>query len=193
MVSVPKLTRRELLRAGAGGLGLGLATAAFGDLSASSLVVTRSEVALPSWDADGFRVAVLADLHSNNPEEAKRASRAAELALAENPDAILVPGVFINQRDTGRFQNLRTALAPFRDARCPVIATLGNHDYVFGQSDQVAEVVREQGIHLLRNSLFEVRGVTVAGLEDAIEGHPDVGFLDRGFFSRSLICLLHEP
>jgi uncharacterized protein len=190
---MPTLTRRELLRAGAAGLGLGIATAALGDVSATALEVSRSELALPNWDAGGFKVAVLADLHANNPEEANRAARACSLAIGEAPDAILIPGDFINQRDTGHFPNLRRALSPLRAARCPVIGTLGNHDYVFGQSDRVAEVVRQCGIQLLRNSLTEIQGVTIAGLEDAIEGHPDIGFLDRGFFSRSLICLLHEP
>jgi predicted MPP superfamily phosphohydrolase len=45
----------------------------------------------------------------------------------------------------------------------------------------------------LRNGSFEVDGVTVAGIDDAIAGRNNPEFLQPGRHSKSLLTLLHEP
>lgn len=156
-------------------------------------VIERKELSLPQWDADGFRVALLADLHANSPVEVAHAQNAIRLAIAEKPDVIALAGDFINFGGSQFLEYMRQSLEPVREAGCPVFASLGNHDYSCLNVEGVAEVIQHSGATLLVNECRDVQGVSIYGFDDAIAGNNEPEKFREGNYSRSLLALLHEP
>jgi predicted MPP superfamily phosphohydrolase len=170
-----------------------LAPISLGSYSTGCLTLEKAELRLPKWDADGFRVALLADLHTNTPAEVMYAINAVKLAIEQKPDLIAIPGDFVNVSEPRHLGFVRQALEPFNDAPCPVIATLGNHDYDCRNINGIVSTIRSTKVVLLQNKAVEVNGVTVAGIDDAIAHKHQTEFLADGSFSKSLLALLHEP
>ena len=165
----------------------------YGDLGTDWLTVEWHDLSLKNWDADGFRVAVVSDIHANSDREARVAAEACKIAVAEKPDIIVLPGDFVNFSDPITLQHLKVALGPLRNASCPVLGTLGNHDYWTRNPETVMSTVRRWGVNLLRNESIDLNGVTVFGIDDAIAGlhRPDV--IRSGEHAKSLLTLFHEP
>lgn len=186
-------TRRSVLRA----LGAGMVAGSLGawslDAYVDALTIERHELRLPRWDADGFRVAVLADLHMNNARQLARAQKACRMASAEKPDLIVVVGDFINFTRADMAQSFAEALSPLGEAGCPVLGVLGNHDYWSRFPERVIEAISASPVRLLRNELVDVDGVQVAGIDDAIVNRYRLDFFPEQSSARSLIALLHEP
>lgn len=165
----------------------------FAERDTNALVVERFPLSLPQWDAPGFRIVTLSDIHVNRPQQLALALEAARAAVDEKPDSILMPGDFVNHSDKQRLANLRKFLDVIGEAKCPKLATLGNHDY---GSEQPAKLVFEfakSPVKLLRNESVDISGVTVAGFDDAIFDLFRPDFLVPGQQSRSLLAMLHEP
>jgi len=186
-------TRRSVLRA----LGAGMLAGSFGalglDAYVDALTIERHELRLPRWNADGFRVAVLADLHMNNARQLARAQKACRMASAEKPDLVVVVGDFINFTRADMAQSFAEALSPLGEAGCPVLGVLGNHDYWSRFPERVIEAISASPVRLLRNELVDVDGVQVAGIDDAIVNRYRLDFFPEQSSARSLIALLHEP
>ena len=188
-----KLTRRQVIRCfGAGALASAVPVS-MADYSSSWIEIVRTEIALPNWDAKGFRLVVLSDLHVNSARQTALAVKACNIALRENGDAIAIPGDFVNFSDPTRLRNIRIALAPLRNATCPIIATMGNHDYATNRPQAVIETIAKTNVRMLRNEAFEHDGVTFGGLDDALARRHHPEFLRADGLSKSLISLLHEP
>ncbi|HSI73662.1 MAG TPA: metallophosphoesterase, partial [Fimbriimonas sp.] len=183
--------RRDVLKAMGLGAAAAIVPAGVADLSSNHLVLEEHELRLPRWDADGFRVAIVSDFHANDAAKAERASNAIKLALAQKPDLIAMPGDFLDSSDEKRLGLLADALEPLREARCPVVSTMGNHDYWTKAPRKIVDLMSER-TKLLRNDTFEASGVTVAGVDDAIAGRHRFDFL-HGRHSKSLLALFHEP
>ncbi|HWD37944.1 MAG TPA: metallophosphoesterase [Fimbriimonas sp.] len=183
------ISRRSLLKLG--GLGV-LASMAPGLWENDTVQVRRHTLLLPKWDADGFRVAQVSDIHANSPGAAARASQAIRLAIAERPDVLLITGDFVNRDDAHNTENLRDALMPLHDAKCPVYGIWGNHDsdtnprYLHAGMDGAA-------IRMLCNEAAEIQGVTLAGIDDALFNRQDLRFLTEREHSKSLLAMWHEP
>ena len=189
----PQSSRRDFLKWMSAGAMTSLVPISVGGLSTSWISLESHELRLPKWDADGFRVAVLADLHTNTPEEVACAIAAIRLALDQKPDLIAIPGDFVNISEPKHLGFVRTSLEPLHDAKCPVIATLGNHDYCCRNLSGIVKTVRGSSAILLQNKAIDIGGVTVAGIDDALAGKHRTEFLADGSFSKSLLVLLHEP
>jgi predicted MPP superfamily phosphohydrolase len=177
---------------GAGAL-CALAPLAYGDAATGWIEVERQELTLPRWDADGFKVGFIADLHANSFRQMEHAKRAAELVMAEKPDVILIGGDFVNHGDPARLAHVGQSLEPLRDAKVPVLAVLGNHDYWAGYFEKTLAAIESAPLKLLRNEAADVQGVTIAGIDDALNSMDRPGFIEEGRHSRSLIALFHEP
>lgn len=162
-------------------------------VSTGTPVVERHELRLPQWDADGLRVGLLADLHTNTPMEVTHAQNAIKLALAEKPDILMLAGDFINFGPPRFLEYLRQTLEALQEATCPVFATLGNHDYSCLNVEGVIEVLKASQATLLINESRDFQGITIYGFDDAISGvHEPESFI-QGNYSKSLIAMLHEP
>lgn len=187
------ISRRDVMRwAGAGAL-TALVSGSFGAVESSAVVVEKRELQLPKWDADGFRVAVLSDIHANDPIAAARTITAVHLALEQDPDLIVLPGDFVNFSWYYTLDLMVSALKDLRDAKCPVIATLGNHDYWTRDPNDVIRAINERtNMQLLMNESVDVRGVTIAGVDDAIAMKHRPQFIEK-LDNKSVMVLLHEP
>lgn len=159
---------------------------------AYSLKVERHTLSLPKWDADGFKVALLADLHMNFSEPTLRAKEAALMALEEKPDAILVLGDYLNHTYVDAYYNIERALEVLNEAKCPCYAILGNHDFTV-DTGKVIEELAKTPLKLLRNEVADVDGVTIFGIDDALFGNCRPRQIDDYPTGQSVIAMLHEP
>jgi uncharacterized protein len=165
----------------------------FARSSSYDLQIDRHELRLPRWDAEGFKVAVLSDLHLNSDAEAGRAQRAIRMAVAEKPDLVLLPGDFVNHSGPKNLELLATTLELCTLFSCPCVGVLGNHDYWTGHPEKVIATIRETPVKLLRNEVLDVSGVSLVGVDDAIQGKDRYDFFPRRETSRSCLAMLHEP
>lgn len=188
-----KLTRRGFIKALSLGAASGAAGACYADGCANWLSVEHHELALPKWDADGFRVGLIADLHMNSLAETERAEKAIRLVMEQKPDVIIVGGDFVNYSEEPMLGYCRRALSLLGDAKCPCLGVLGNHDYDCPKPDLIIDAVRSTPLRLLRNENFEYQGVTIAGLDDGVERLAKYDFFSEGQVSRNCLAILHEP
>ena len=189
----PEPTRRDVLRWASAGAITTLFTTSFANYESGWLSVEHHELELPHWDANGFKVAVLADLHVDSVWDAEHTAQAMRLAIAEKPDLIAIPGDFITLGPKPDHALVLQSLEPLHDAKCPVVATLGNHDYDMGGITRVADTINQSAAKLLRTEIFELDGVSIAGIDDGIAEKYDTNFLGKKQFSKSLLALFHEP
>ncbi len=185
-----KVTRRAVL----GAIGLGAAGVAVAQVGCrDDLRVERHTLRLPRWTADGFRVALLTDLHMDSPTKARRAVEAARLAAAERPDVLLIGGDLVSFSQPRVAQGAVKALDEILDLGLPTYAVLGNHEYWSDDPAslvrQLTEVFRRPRCGLLRNETAEVGGVVVYGVDDGLVGRDRHGHRQ----DRNVLTLFHEP
>ncbi len=172
----------------------GLGIAGMGDLGSREIVIERHELKLPKWDAEGMKIAVLADLHLRDSAAAERARRAHEMAVAEKPDLIVNVGDFVSVFEAPHRKFLAHCLEPLHEAKCPCVGILGNHDFASNYPRLVAEgIMAASPMRILMNELIDVQGVSISGLTDCLIGIPDWNVPRSRLTSRSFLSLVHEP
>ncbi len=148
---------------------------------------------LERWNADGFKIALISDFHMNSRSETERAIEAAHLAMDARPDAIILGGDYVDFKHHTVIANITSLARTLSDAACPVVAIMGNHDYWSTVPRKVVEAFDGTRVKMLLNDTFEVDGVTIACLDDAIQRQQRYDFFGTGRVSGSLIAALHEP
>lgn len=185
-------TRRQLLAGALAGAG----AVSFAQLGCKSDIrVEHHDLMLERWRADGFRLAVLGDLHMDDPIRLARARTAIQLAVRAKPDAIAIAGDFLSTPDLGTQDEAFAAIREEVDDAPPVMAVLGNHDYWLPRPFRIIEGLQRalQGRHrLLRNETIEVGGVTLAGIEDGIADKDRHDFLAPQN-DKNVVAIFHEP
>jgi uncharacterized protein len=188
-----KVSRRALLRSFALGAAASVGTMAYADYSAYGLVLERRELRLPKWDADGFRVAVISDIHADYVSAMKRAKEAVRMAMAEKPDMLVMVGDFVSLTRPYTLDHIRWSFEELAGVDYPCLAVMGNHDYWAHEPEKIIDAVSQTPLKLLRNEIFEYEGITVAGLDDAIAKRHLYSFFPPHICSKSLLALWHEP
>jgi predicted MPP superfamily phosphohydrolase len=145
-------------------------------------------------ELDGFRIALISDLHTGLYSRQSRLETIFTSAAAQKPDVILLAGD--NVDDDPTFTTRLLALTSVLDPRMPLIAVLGNHE-MYGQPLEVIERMRGSRIHLLVNEGTAVKGVWIAGISDFAARTPrlapDVDAALRGRNGAFPILLAHQP
>jgi predicted MPP superfamily phosphohydrolase/uncharacterized protein YjeT (DUF2065 family) len=145
--------------------------------------------------ADGFRIAVVSDVHLGPTLGRGFAQRVVDVVNGTRPDLVAVVGDLVD----GDVDDLAGAVAPLAGlrAREGAFFVTGNHEYYSG-ADQWVEHVRDLGLHVLANERVELPGFDLAGVDDLAgrgtgEG-PDfaraLGDRDR---TRAAVLLAHQP
>ena len=184
------MSRRALIA----GIGAGAAATAFGGYwNSESLHVTRETLRLPRWDADGFRVVQISDIHANTPEQAKRAKEAMRLAVAEKADLIAFTGDFLDFATPEACGHVKAVMAELHDATCPVYGVFGNHDWYCNDTTRLHDAIRHSRMKMLYNRVVDVDGVTLFGIDDALAHRQRPHVIDRDRSSGSVLALFHEP
>ena len=138
------------------------------------------------------RVVMLSDLHLGYHNRKAEFGRWVKMINAENPDLIVVAGDIID----GYVRPLieEDMAADFKHLKAPVVACLGNHEYITGL-DRSLDFYRRAGITLLRDSTLTVGDLLVVGRDDLSNRHRKstqqlLAGADRTKF---IILLDHQP
>jgi uncharacterized protein len=156
---------------------------------------------------DGFTIVQLSDFHYDDLSSIVPIHTAIEVSNRLNPDLIVLTGDFVTvsmwadylhnkAQAANNVDSCAQILAQMR-ARMGVISILGNHD-VASDPRRITESLQFHGIPVLRNgsSPLEKDGqrLWLAGLDDALEGKPDVAATLRGLpANEPVLMLAHEP
>jgi predicted MPP superfamily phosphohydrolase len=146
--------------------------------------------------ADGFRIALVSDIHLGPLNGVGRTRRIVDMINGLDADLVAVVGDLVD----GSVAELGAAAAPMADLRSRLgsFFVTGNHEYFSGYQEWIAEVTR-LGMRPLRNARVELPdGLDIAGVNDATGGSygdgPDVGRALTGRDpSRAVIMLAHQP
>jgi predicted MPP superfamily phosphohydrolase len=181
-----RLTRRQLLLRAAAG-----ATAAAGGVAAYAHFVepfwpqlVRLPMDLPRLGPalEGFRLVQISDLHMSRSMSSAYLKRQLQRCTALRPDLIVVTGDLLTWGEFWQVDAL-DSLMGYLQARCGVLAILGNHDYDDDNcllpaeqrrrgviAERLTGMLQRHGIRVLRNEAHPVtRGgdtVQFVGLED---------------------------
>jgi predicted MPP superfamily phosphohydrolase len=204
-------TRRKFLQLGVAGAAIGgLAIAGGGmgrEANRPKLVSLEIPLARLSQAWDGFRIAQLSDLHYDPYFSATPIRKAIDMVNALQPDLIVLTGDFVTspvgkvsrRRAVAAAQPIEPCAELLTQLRAPsgVLAILGNHDLNTSEM-HVTAVLRSHSIQVLRNACVSLerdgKRLWVAGVDDILEGKPDLELALRGIPSTEPVVLLaHEP
>lgn len=175
------------------GIAAGTLSPLYARKQAYDVELVRQDLKLPKWNADGFRVAVLSDFHLTGESQTDRAILATRMAFDQKPDVVVCCGDFLEHNLPNEHENVARFLKVFEDATAPCVGVLGNHDYWSLTIANLVDSISRSKLKLLRNELFEIEGVSIAGVDDYIGLKSKFDFFPEGRVSASLIALLHEP
>lgn len=146
----------------------------------------------------GLRLGHLTDFHLGPFVSAKRARRAVERIVSNDPDLVLLTGDFMTMESQRDVEALRYALEPLAAMRGRVFACRGNHDLEAPETP--ATVCAELGISWLIDSAERVETaigeVEIVGIDYRflkVKDHIDKVFNQVGEKTTPRIVLLHDP
>ena len=138
------------------------------------------------------RVVMLSDLHLGYHNRKAEFGRWVSMINAEHPDLILVAGDIID----GYVRPLldEDMAADFHQFQAPVVACLGNHEYITGL-DRSLDFYRRAGITLLRDSTLMVGDLLIVGRDDRANPHrkSTQQLLANADRTKFIILLDHQP
>ncbi|MFF7591524.1 metallophosphoesterase [Kitasatospora purpeofusca] len=145
--------------------------------------------------ADGYRIAVVSDIHLGPILGRAHTQRIVDTINAAKPDLITIVGDLVD----GTVPELGRDAEPLAQlrARDGAYFVTGNHEYFSGAAPWV-DFVRELGVHPLQNARVELGGFDLAGVNDIAgerEGDgPDFGrALGDRDPARTAVLLSHQP
>lgn len=203
------LTRRKFLYGGAAAVAGVAAFGTDGYLESYRLQLKKIEIPLPRLprELDGFTIAQLSDFHYEEEFSAIPIRNSIEVINNLSPDLIVLTGDFVT---VGVFQfRLHEHHYPAKGAypcarvlsrlkaRIGKFAILGNHD-VYSNPAVVTNALESHDIPVLRNSCVPIEQGSarfwLAGIDDALEGQPDLGAAIKKIpDGETTILLAHEP
>ena len=124
-----------------------------------------------------LKVAALGDLHVK--EDASSSYRDLFSEVSRLADVLVLAG---DLTDLGKPREAEMLLDDLRACSIPIVAVLGNHDYQSDSAEQISELLRQSGVHLLDGQSVEIDGVGFVGVK---------GFV--GGFGRRMLSSFGEP
>lgn len=177
-------------------VGASAAMLTYGALYESNrLVVERRTLRLRGWkrSLNGFKVALLADLHIRDSYSVELAKRAVAAALDEEPDMIVLAGDIVGYWKPESENLLAEALEPLLLMDGNVVAIPGNREYWSGNPEMLGPVLDALNIRLLRNESWHRAGVHWIGVDSLNARRADPIRALEGVGDGAAIVLWHEP
>jgi uncharacterized protein len=146
-------------------------------------------------DLEGFRIALISDLHAGEGTPLWLVRRACRLAMRERPHLVAVTGDFTSDR----WRSFRPVLNSLRclAAQYGVWAVPGNHDHVVGIDRWRRELEEHPIVEPLVNEARLMRAgrarLCVAGVDDLSEGTPALDVLPPPELRDFTLLLAHDP
>lgn len=110
--------------------------------------------------ANTVRIAAVGDIHCT------KSSQGALAPLfqyaSEHADVLALAGDLC---DYGLPEEARVLVKELANAKVPVVAVLGNHDFESGKPQEVVQILCEAGVHVLDGDSVELAGVGFAGVK----------------------------
>jgi hypothetical protein len=156
---------------------------------------------------DGFTIVQLSDFHYEERFSAIPIRNSVDLANSLHPDLVVFTGDFVtvplvelgSQAAHGAAQTAFPCaeILSAVKARIGSFAILGNHD-AYSNPALVTGALRSHGIPVLKNSCMPIeregKRIWLAGIDDALEGRPDLGAaIEKIPSGEPIILLAHEP
>jgi predicted MPP superfamily phosphohydrolase len=139
---------------------------------------------------DGYRIAVVSDIHLGPLTGVKHTRRIVDAINGMDADMVAVVGDLVD----GTVAELADEAEPLRGLRSRdgSYFVTGNHEYYSGAQEWI-EHVRALGMRPLQNERLEIRGLDLAGVNDA-GGAPDYAkaLKDRDP-AKAVVLLAHQP
>jgi predicted MPP superfamily phosphohydrolase len=159
------------------------------------LVVERHTLRLRGWkrSLNGFKIALLADLHLRDVYSVELAQRAVAAALDHEPDMVVLAGDIVGYWKDESEDMLADVLEPLLLMDGSVVAIPGNREYWNGDASQLAPVLDTLNIKLLRNECWHHAGIDWIGIDSANAGKSDPYAALAGASDGAAIVLWHEP
>ncbi|HTK47454.1 MAG TPA: metallophosphoesterase [Gemmatimonadaceae bacterium] len=111
--------------------------------------------------SDTVRIAAVSDVHYG--KHSQGALQPLFTQIAERADVLLIPG---DLTDYGLAEEARLLARDLTAAvKIPIVAVLGNHDYESDQSQDIADILTDAGVHVLDGDAVEVHGIGFAGVK----------------------------
>lgn len=174
-----------------------VATAYGATFDTGRLEVVRKTLPFPSLPPsfDGLTVLQASDIHSGLSMDPPTLRKLVEQMNALRPDLILLTGDYIS----ASMKDLDPFLSAFASLRAPLgtIASLGNHEYMYGRIDAIKGGISEIGVTVIENgSAALARGadeIRIAAIADIRFGQPDLDRALDGPNGLFTILLSHRP
>lgn len=189
---------RGLRRVAAGVVAAGALGAAYAFLVEPRwLQVTRTRIHVRALhpSLEGFRIALLTDMHAGAGTPLSTIRRACRAAVAQRPHLIALTGDFAADDAPG----FGAVLGAMECLRAPygVYAVPGNHDYIVGIEKWHRQVRGHRVVRDLTNraEVLEVEGarMCVAGVDDFTHGEPTLAALPPPEERHFTLLLAHNP
>jgi len=152
---------------------------------------------------DGFKIALLSDLHFGPYTGEREIGAAVDTVNNLHPDMVALLGDFVSQPLVGNRRAAAKKAEPCAQvlarlqSRLGSFAVLGNHDFATDASF-VASALTSHGICLLQNARHAIEQdrsrLWLLGTDDALQGNADLDAAASGIPSQETkILLAHEP
>jgi Icc-related predicted phosphoesterase len=111
--------------------------------------------------SDTVRIAAVSDVHYGKHSQGTLQPLFTQ--IAERADVLVIPG---DLTDYGLAEEARILARDLTAVvKIPIVAVLGNHDFESDQSEEIAAILTEAGVHVLDGDAVEVHGVGFAGVK----------------------------
>jgi predicted MPP superfamily phosphohydrolase len=164
-------------------------------LGAPDLKRVRIPLAKLPASMDGFRIALVSDIHLGPLLGRSHTERIVRMINSADADAVAIVGDLVD----GSVAELGEAAEPLQDlrARLGSFFVTGNHEYFSGYEEWIDEVQR-LGLRVLRNERVTLDGLDLAGVNDVTGGQYEDGpDYDKALGgrdpSRAVVMLAHQP
>lgn len=134
------------------------------------LVVEEIDLELPDWpeSLDGYKIALLADMHLRDKYTVALAKKAVAAALEHEPDAFVIPGDIVAYWKPETLDMSLEVLEPLKGQK--IIVTTGNHEFWGSDPGPLFELCEMLGFIGLRNESHFDGQITWIGIESAKSG-----------------------
>lgn len=188
-----RISRRRFLGNSLAALGAFLLVE--GNSEANTLEITHHIIQMPGLAAP-LKLVQLTDLHRSLFVSEKFIARVVDATNALHPDVILLTGDFV----TGSSDYAESCVRQLARLQAPLgkYAVLGNHDYhcdnhLGGQV--IAEALETAEIETLVNRSLRLKnGMRLVGVDDLLEGVPDIGLSFAEYrLGEPTLIMTHNP
>lgn len=153
-----------------------------------------------SKDLVGKTLMQISDIHIGNRFDYHFVIESLKKAKDFNPDYVVYTGDYVSTyKDEVQYDKLEETLNHIVKGKLGTIGILGNHDYGRNWSqekvaDKISEMLKSNGIQLLRNESIELKGLNFIGFDDfwGLNFNPEkaMNAFDK---SKANIALCHNP